>query len=105
MGAPKMGVLDGPERNRIAMAGPEVVDFARDAIIVLIKLAAPIMGVSLVVGLTIALLQALTQVQEITLVFVPKILSIFVMLIVALPFMGQVLSVFMQEVFQRIVTG
>lgn len=87
------------------MAGPEMIDFAREAITVLLKLAAPIMGVSLVVGLTIALLQALTQVQEMTLVFVPKILSIFVTLILVLPFMGQVLSAFMEEVFLRISGG
>lgn len=87
------------------MAGPEVIDFAREAITVLLKLAAPIMGVSLVVGLTIALLQALTQVQEMTLVFVPKILSIFVTLLLVLPFMGQVLSAFMEEVFLRISGG
>ena len=60
------------------MTGPEVLDVARDAISTLILVAAPLMLVGLVVGVVISLFQALTQIQEMTLVFVPKILAIFV---------------------------
>jgi flagellar biosynthesis protein FliQ len=58
------------------MTGPEVMDVARDAIVTLVVVASPLMLVGLVVGVAISLFQALTQIQEMTLVFVPKILAI-----------------------------
>ncbi len=73
------------------MSGPEVMDVARDAIVTLLLVAAPLMLVGLIVGVAVSLLQALTQIQEATLVFVPKILAIFLALLVALPFMADVL--------------
>jgi flagellar biosynthesis protein FliQ len=73
------------------MTGPEVMDVARDAIETLLVVAAPLMLVGLVVGVAISLLQALTQIQETTLVFVPKILAIFIAMLVALPFMADAL--------------
>ena len=73
------------------MTGPQVMDVARDAIVTLILVTTPLMLVGLVVGVAVSLLQALTQIQEATLVFVPKILAIFVTLLIALPFMADVL--------------
>ena len=73
------------------MTGPEVMDGARAAIEPLLLVASPLMLVGLVVGVSISLLQALTQIQETTLVFVPKILAIFIAMLVALPFMADVL--------------
>jgi len=73
------------------MSGPEVLDVARDAIVTLLIVAAPLMLVGLIAGIAISLLQALTQIQESTLVFVPKILAIFLALLVALPFMADAL--------------
>jgi flagellar biosynthesis protein FliQ len=73
------------------MTGPEVLDVARDAIVTLLIVAAPLMLVGLLVGVAISLLQALTQIQETTLVFIPKILAIFVALLIALPFMADAL--------------
>jgi len=70
------------------MTGPEVLDVSRDAIETLLIVAAPLMLVGLIVGVAISLLQALTQIQETTLVFVPKILAIFLALLIALPFMA-----------------
>ena len=70
------------------MTGPEMMDVARDAIVTLILVTAPLMLVGLIVGVAVSLVQALTQIQEATLVFVPKILAIFVTLLVALPFMA-----------------
>ena len=67
------------------------MDVARDAIETLLLVAAPLMLVGLVVGVAISLLQALTQIQETTLVFVPKILAIFIAMLVALPFMADAL--------------
>ena len=74
------------------MTGPEVLDVARDAIITLVLVSAPLMLVGLIVGVVISLFQALTQIQEMTLVFVPKILAIFVAMLIALPFMGDLLQ-------------
>ena len=70
------------------MTGAEVLDVARDAIWTIVLVSSPLMVVGLVVGVAISLVQALTQIQEMTLVFVPKILAIFVTLILALPFMA-----------------
>lgn len=87
------------------MTGAEVLDLARDAIYTLLWVAAPIMIVGLVVGVAIALLQALTQIQEMTLVFVPKILAIFIAMLVAFPFMGQILQGYMNRIIERIIAG
>ncbi|HUD51057.1 flagellar biosynthesis protein FliQ [Parvibaculum sp.] len=87
------------------MTGPEVLDLARQSIYLLLEISAPMMIVALVVGIVIALLQALTQVQEMTLVFVPKIVAIFVVLLLALPFMGQALAGYMNLIAQKIVAG
>lgn len=87
------------------MTGAQVLDIARDGIWVLILISAPMMLVGLVVGIVIALFQALTQIQEMTLVFVPKIISIFVAMLVALPFMGATMAGYMARVADLIVTG
>lgn len=84
------------------MTAEQVLDVAREAIFVLIKIGAPVMLVALVVGVLIALLQALTQMQEMTLSFVPKILAIFLTLVLTLPFMIATLVGFGEELFQRI---
>lgn len=87
------------------MTGAQVLDIARDGIWVLILVSAPMMIVGLVVGVVIALFQALTQIQEMTLVFVPKIIAIFVTMLIALPFMGDVMAGYMTRVADMIVTG
>lgn len=85
------------------MGGGEALDLARDAMWVLIVLTGPIMMVGLIVGVAVGLLQALTQIQEATLVFVPKILSIFIAVIVLLPFMAATMSGLMTTIVQMIV--
>lgn len=87
------------------MTGPEVLDVARDAIVTLLIVAAPLMLVGLIVGVAISLLQALTQIQETTLVFIPKILAIFVALLIALPFMADALHSNFLRIAARIVSG
>jgi len=86
-----------------AMNGADVLEIAQASIWVLIKVASPVMFVALAVGLSIALVQALTQVQEMTLTFVPKIIAIFVSLFMLLPFMGQTISDFMLLITERII--
>jgi flagellar biosynthetic protein FliQ len=84
------------------MSGPEVLDVARSALWLTLQLSAPIMIVGLVVGVGIGLFQALTQVQEATLVFAPKILAIFVSLLLFLPLMGALMAGFMHQIAARI---
>lgn len=81
----------------------EVVDLIREAIWLSIKMSTPIMLVGLVVGVAIALVQALTQIQEVTLVFVPKIIAIFIALFIAMPMMSVILGDFMQVIADKIV--
>jgi flagellar biosynthetic protein FliQ len=78
------------------------IDFARTAILVLLQIIAPAMITALVVGLAIGLLQAVTQIQEQTLVFVPKIVAVFVVLLIALPFVGSAMSGLMIDIAGRI---
>ncbi|MCF6197051.1 MAG: flagellar biosynthesis protein FliQ [Alphaproteobacteria bacterium] len=85
------------------MNGADVLDIAQEGIWVLIKMSGPVMFVALFVGLIIALFQALTQIQEITLTFVPKIIAIFVSLFIFLPYMGETMSDFMGLITERIV--
>lgn len=81
---------------------PEVLDIAKDAVWVLLTTIAPIMGLGLAVGLSIALFQALTQIQEMTLVFVPKILTVFLSLLLFMPFMINNLIGLMNRMAARI---
>jgi flagellar biosynthetic protein FliQ len=87
------------------MTGSEVLDIGRDAIWTLIVVAAPMMLAGLVVGVIVALIQALTQIQEQTLVFVPKILAIFITMLIALPFMGATMNGLMTRIAGLIITG
>ena len=65
----------------------EVLDISREAIFTLIKVVSPVLLVALFIGLIIGIFQALTQIQEMTLAFVPKILGVFFTLILLFPFM------------------
>ena len=87
------------------MTGPEVLDIAREGLWVLIKVASPIMVVGLLVGVVIALFQALTQIQEMTLVFVPKIIAIFLALMIFLPFLGDMLGSFTRLLMEKAISG
>jgi flagellar biosynthetic protein FliQ len=84
------------------MSPADVIDIVREAIWVLIKVAGPVMLVGLAVGVAVSLLQALTQVQEMTLTFVPKILAIFAALLIFLPFMMSTMISFMGDIAARI---
>ena len=82
----------------------EVISVSRDAIWVLLKVGAPVMFVALIVGLGFSLFQALTQIQEMTLAFVPKIVVIFFAVLILLPFMMATLNGFMTEIVDKIVS-
>jgi len=83
----------------------DFLDLARDGITVLLLTVGPLMMISLTVGLGIALFQALTQIQEMTLTFVPKILVTFLSLLVLLPFMIRQVTGFMERISQMIIAG
>jgi flagellar biosynthesis protein FliQ len=83
----------------------EAIDIGKEAIWVLLKISAPILIVALVVGLVISLFQALTQIQEATLSFVPKMFAIFITIIITLPFMFETLKDFQLVLADRIVHG
>jgi len=87
------------------MNASDVFGIGNQAIMVALQIGAPVMLLALGVGLIISILQALTQIQEMTLTFVPKILVIFVSLLVLMPFMLSTLVEFTQSLFARIVTG
>jgi flagellar biosynthetic protein FliQ len=87
------------------MTSADAVDIARDAIVVSLKLGGPVMLLALVIGLVISLFQALTQIQEMTLTYVPKIVAILLAIIIMLPFMLQTLTSFTERLFDRIIAG
>jgi flagellar biosynthesis protein FliQ len=87
------------------MTGPEVLDVARDSIVTLVLVSSPLMLVGLAIGVAISLFQALTQIQEMTLVFVPKILAIFVAMLLLLPWMADSLQGHMARTAARIISG
>ena len=83
----------------------QIIDVAREAIFTTLKIAGGPMLAALIVGIFISVFQALTQIQEQTLVFVPKILAIFVTLILALPFMADSMHAHMMRISSRIIGG
>lgn len=84
------------------MSGAEVLDIGRDALWLTIQLCLPALVVALVVGVAIGLFQALTQIQEQTLVYAPKIIAIFLSVLLFLPLMGSMLGAFMRNIAARI---
>ena len=80
-----------------------VLEVAREAFVVILKTAGPILFIGLAIGLFIAMFQALTSLQEITLVFVPKIIGIFFAILLFMPFMMRVIIEFGEAMIGRIV--
>src|SRR4051812_7629713 len=87
------------------MTGAAILDVSRDGIVTFLKVAAPLMIVALAVGLVVSLLQALTQIQEQTLIYVPKILAVFAAMMLMLPFMSDALAGYMTRIAARIASG
>jgi flagellar biosynthetic protein FliQ len=83
------------------MNATDVLEISRDSIWVMLKISAPLMLTALIVGLVISLLQALTQLQEQTLTFVPKILILFAVFVLTIPFMSNTLIEFTKELMTK----
>ena len=79
-----------------------VIGFARQAIELTLMVSLPMLGVGLAVGLIVSIIQAATQIQEMTLTFIPKILSMFIALLIAFPWIMNKLITFTTEVFMNI---
>lgn len=85
------------------MSENEIISITREAMWVMLKIAGPLLVIALVVGVLISLVQALTQIQEMTLTFVPKIVIMMAAALLLLPFMMQTLSSFTEGIADRIV--
>ena len=81
-----------------------VIDIAVQSILLATKLAAPILGVSLAIGLFVGLIQSATQIQEQTLTFVPKLLAVSLVALIALPWMLQMAVKYTSELLRSIPT-
>ena len=83
----------------------DALELVRAAIWTVIIGSGPAVGVAMVIGITIALIQALTQIQEVTLTFIPKIIAILVVALLTASFVGSQIYAFTELVYGRIVTG
>ena len=81
-----------------------IVGLGQEAVVMMVVLAGPLLAVSLIVGLLVSIFQAVTQVNEMTLTFVPKVIAIFVVLIVLGPWMLQMLLGYTANTFAQIAT-
>ena len=82
----------------------DVLDILRESLTIALMVGAPAMLTALLVGVTVSLFQALTQLQESTIAFVPKIIAVFLSLMLFMPFMLRTLSEFTMRLADRIVT-
>ncbi len=80
----------------------EIIHIAREALMMVVILAAPGLGVAMLVGLLIGIFQATTQIQEQTLAFVPKIIAVFITIIIAAGWLTTVITGFAQRVYEQI---
>jgi flagellar biosynthetic protein FliQ len=81
----------------------EIIELARDTLLVILTVGGPVLLAALGIGLLVALFQALTQMQEMTLVFVPKIFVVVLTLMALAPFMINRLQTFMQELADKMI--
>ena len=79
-----------------------VVDIAKDAIEITLYLSLPLLGIGLIVGLLVSVFQAVTQIQEATLTFVPKIVATFISLIFLLPWMMNKMMSYTEQIIVNI---
>lgn len=83
----------------------DALDIVQAAIWTVLAASGPAVLSAMIVGMVVALLQALTQVQEITLTFVPKILAVLAAVAISAPFIGSQISIFTTMVFSRVESG
>ena len=84
------------------MSGDLVIQIGQEALMIVMLVSAPMLGLGLLIGLLVSIFQATTSIQEQTLIYAPKIIAIFVALLLFLPIMGALLGGFMQQIASRI---
>ena len=85
------------------MTPGEVLQIGQEALWIILKIGVPMMLVALGIGLLVSFVQALTQIQEMTLSFVPKIVGMFIVMVILLPYFGSTLHTFTLQLFDKIV--
>ena len=78
-----------------------IVDFAMDSIQTTLLLSAPMLGFGLITGLAVSIFQAVTSIQEITLTFIPKILAVFLSILLFFPWLMQLMLKFTSNIFNN----
>lgn len=84
------------------MASDILIEVGSRAIWITLIVSAPMLITGMVIGLIVSILQSVTQLQEITLTFVPKIIAVFIVFLIALPWISSILIVFTQDLFNQI---
>ncbi len=79
-----------------------IIGFARQAIELTLMISMPMLGIGLIVGLTVSIFQAATQIQEMTLTFIPKIIAIFMALLIAFPWIMDKIITYTRDLFLNI---
>ena len=98
-------IVEDEEINKLKLESSHTLDIVQFAIWTVLTASGPAVAVAMIVGVGIALVQALTQIQEITLTFVPKIVAIMLVIAFTGPFIGSQISAFTNVIFERIETG
>jgi flagellar biosynthetic protein FliQ len=84
------------------MSGDLAIQIGREALTMVMLIAAPMLGLGLLVGILVSIFQATTQIQEQTLVFIPKIIAIFVAILVFGPWMLSLMVDYTREIFMSL---
>ncbi|HQT79147.1 MAG: flagellar biosynthesis protein FliQ [Rhodospirillales bacterium 20-64-7] len=85
------------------MSATDVAALVRDCMVVIVKIGLPVLGISLVVGLLISFLQAITQINEMTLAFLPKVAAIGLSLLLLGSYMAATLAAFTRHIFDQVI--
>jgi len=86
------------------MTPETVLELGQSALKTTLMIAAPMLGAGMIVGLVISIFQAATHINEMTMTFVPKIVAVFVAMIVAMPWIMSRMTIFTVQIFERIAT-
>ncbi|MDD4601081.1 hypothetical protein SDC9_08879 [bioreactor metagenome] len=81
------------------MSGDMAIQIGRDALLMVMLVSAPMLGLGLTVGILVSIFQATTQIQEQTLAFIPKIIAVFVAILIFGPWMLSILVTYTREIF------
>lgn len=84
------------------MSGDVVVQLAQQALMVVLLVSAPMLGLGLTVGLMVSVFQATTSIQEQTLAFIPKIIAVFVAILIFGPWMLRIMVEFVSSIFTNV---